>query len=133
MTQDPVIAPQDADAIDKEQILAAIPDDAEIPQEAFEKLSQDELEALFIEQLITDKGLEPNDVLRAQLKERMNERVNKSIASKLPAEIAERLEAQDEVTEDDLDKAIEEAGLDVAKITEDAMLAFRVNYLKEEA
>ena len=98
---------------------------------------------LFVEQMIVDKGLddlqgEMRDEIRKQLKESLNMQINRAILAELPDdkfdELAKKMEAG-ELESEEITKAVEEANLDLDKITEETMLKFRELYLNggEEA
>ena len=106
-----------------------------ITDEQLQGLTQDQLMALYVEQLIIDKGLEATDELRAELSERIDDKVNTMVLENLPDEALEKLNQSFEdgsATNESVMQLVEDSGVDMEKIVEDAMEEFRDEYLKEE-
>lgn len=102
-------------------------------------LTQDQLINLFIERLIKEKGGPSSELERNRIADNLKDFVMTEILMNLPDYLVNKIndsldsgEASDEL----IDGAIEESGIDANKIAEQAMLRFRENYLnnsKEEA
>ena len=102
-------------------------------------LTQDQLINLFIERLIKEKGGSSSELERNRIADNLKDFVMTEILMNLPDYLVNKIndsldsgEASDEL----IDGAIEESGIDANKIAEQAMLKFRENYLnnsKEEA
>lgn len=109
-----------------------------LTDEQLENMSEDQLLELFCEQLMVDKGLEnlegeERDEARKQLKEALTLEINKSILAALPDEKFDELDRQMEdgaLSEEAVMKAVDEANLDLNKITEETMTKFRELYLE---
>ena len=112
------------------QATGEMPDRSELAA-----LDQEDLMKIFVEQLISDKGVEATDELRASLYEKLDNFVSDSIINALPDYLAERVkqsEAEGTATPDLYDQAIIEAGINVSDVTENAMKDFREKYLNGE-
>ena len=110
-----------------------LPEGEELPDDILSELTQDQLTAVYIEQMILEKGDEPNDALRGVLYEKLNDKINRELVNAIPNEFNERLEqALDGGNDEEVEKIIEESGIDVETITENAMTAFRDKYLSLE-
>ncbi len=106
-----------------------------LTEEELQNLSQDEVMALFVEQLLVDKGVEATDELRAELAEKISDRVNMEILKGMSDEMLDQLNAaldNPEVSDEEIERMIESSGVDVAKVTGETMLAFREEYLGKE-
>ncbi|MBQ2638468.1 hypothetical protein IJF91_00130 [Candidatus Saccharibacteria bacterium] len=111
-----------------------LPEGQELPEEIINELTQDQLTAVYIEKMMLDKGVEPNDSLRAVLREKLDDAVNRKLVNALPAESAKKLESaiDNGANDEELENIIAESGIDVERITEEAMTAFREKYLSLE-
>lgn len=111
-----------------------LPEDQELPEDILAGLSQEEILAIYVEKMIIDKGVEPTDELRAQLLEEIEDEITKALVSAMPEDLVNKLndEIDNGVSEDALESAIDESGIDVETITEQAMNAFRSKYLGED-
>lgn len=101
-------------------------------EEDLERLDQDQLMQIYVEQLIADKGLNPNDRLIAELTEKIHHKINREVVNNLPMEAVDRINNED-LSDEEIANLVEESGIDIEKITEEAMNKFRNDYLKEEA
>ena len=99
-----------------------LPEGAEIPDEILNQLTQEQMLAVFVEKMISDKGIAATDELRGKLYLAMPD----YLVEKLNNEIDQ---GADEKT---INQVIKESGIDVETITEQTMMAFREKYLKEE-
>ncbi|MDO4967404.1 MAG: hypothetical protein Q4E70_01405 [Candidatus Saccharibacteria bacterium] len=111
-----------------------LPEGQELPEEIINELTQDQLTAVYIEKMMLDKGVEPNDSLRAVLREKLDDAVNRKLVNALPVESAKKLESaiDNGANDEELENIIAESGIDVERITEEAMTAFREKYLSLE-
>ena len=107
----------------------------EITKEIAEKLTEDQLTALFAERLIMDKGLQTSDELRAKLIEKINEFVNARLVLCLSDEKAEEVSrcVAEGKSADEIAKVFVDAGVDIEAVTKEAMGDFRAKFLGEEA
>ena len=114
--------------------LKNLPEGQELPEEIINDLTKEQLTAVYVEQMMLDKGVEPNDALRAVLKEKLEEAVNIRLVNALPEESARKAEeALDRgASDEEIEGIINESGIDVETITEKAMTAFREKYLSLE-
>lgn len=114
--------------------------DEELKQQ-LNSLSDDEVLSVYMESLLVEKGLtdlddETRDNMISEMKERAVDLINYSIIEALPEDKAEELSNRIEQGEDGealMNAAIEEAGIDTGKITDDALAKFRELYLGEDA
>ena len=114
--------------------------DEELKQQ-LNSLSDDEVLSVYMESLLIEKGLtdlddETRDSMISEMKERAVDLINYSIIEALPEDKAEELSNRIEQGEDGealMNAAIEEAGIDTGKITDDALAKFRELYLGEDA
>src|SRR5574344_335957 len=131
MTQDEITR----DALMKR--LEELPEDAEIPDELLDKMSQDQLIAVFAEKMINDKGIEPTDELRTKVINEINDNIDEKIFASLPDYLVDRLKNgfENNMSEDEVNKILDESGIDIDTITQDAMIDYRNKFLaeKEEA
>ena len=111
-----------------------LPEGEELPEDILADLSQEEILAIYIEKMILDKGVEPTDELRSQLLEEIEDDITKALVSAMPSELVDKLnnDIDNGASDDALEAAINESGIDVEKITNDTMNAFRDKYLGEE-
>ena len=107
-------------------------------QAALENMSNDELLDLFAEQMMVDKGLRDEvdedvfAVLKDDLKDRLAMQINRAILVQLPDDKLEQLDRDlnsDAASVESFEKMVTEAGVDIAKTTQDVMEAFRNTYL----
>ena len=134
MTPDDSTVAQDAPQAGTTTVdYSNIPDDADIPEDVLKSMNEDDIMKLFVMKMIDDKGAENTDELRAKLTNELNEKINIAIISNLPDYLVDNLNKKDNITEEDLSGAVSEAGIDVATITQNAMIDFRNDYLKAEA
>ena len=103
-------------------------------QAALENMSNDELLDLFAEQMMVDKGLRDEvdedvfAVLKDDLKDRLAMQINRAILVQLPDDKLEQLDRDlnsDAASVEGFEKMVTEAGVDIAKTTQDVMEAFR--------
>lgn len=112
-----------------------MPEQKQLTEEELQNLSQDELLALFVEQLLVDKGVEATDELRTDLALKISDRINMGILQGMSDEMLDKLnKALDDpnVSDEEIEKMINESGVDVSKVTNDVMIAFRKEYLGKE-
>ena len=114
--------------------LKNLPEGQDLPDEIIEDLTQDQLTAIYVEQMILDKGVEPNDALRGVLLEKLENAINRKLVNALPEESAQKLESaiDNGASDEEIEGIIAESGIDVETITEEAMTAFREKYLALE-
>ena len=114
--------------------IDSLPEDADLPEDIFKDLSQEEILAVYVEKMIMDKGVEPTDELRNNLKEKLSNEITKKIILAMPDYLVKELNESIDAGADDekLNQAIDESGIDVETITEQAMTAFRDNYINGE-
>jgi len=112
----------------------SLPEDAELPEDILAELSQEEIIAIYVERMIADKGVEPTDELRAKLREQLSDEITKKLILAMPDYLVKQLNEDLDGGADDekIAKAIDESGIDVETITEQAMTAFREEYLNGE-
>ena len=108
--------------------------DQEIPDEIFQSLTQDELIRVYIEQLIHDKGVEPNDELRADLRKKMENAILGDLVVELPDIYIDQLNNKIDAgaKTEEIDQLLEDSGIDINGITERAMKKFREKELGNE-
>ena len=114
--------------------IESLPEDADLPEEVLADLSQDEIITLYVEKMIADKGVEPTNELRAKLFEELSDEITKKIILSMPDYLVKKLNEDIDggAGDDAINKAIDESGIDVETITEQAMTAFREKYLNGE-
>lgn len=114
--------------------LKNLPEGQDLPDEIIEGLTQDQLTAIYVEQMILDKGVEPNDALRGVLLEKLENAIDRKLVNALPEESAQKLESaiDNGASDEEIEGIIAESGIDVETITEEAMTAFREKYLALE-
>lgn len=111
-----------------------LPEGAEIPDEILNQLTQEQMLAVFVEKMISDKGITATDELRGKLYVALSDEVTKNMILAMPDYLVEKLnnEIDQGADERTINQAIKESGIDVEAITEQTMMAFREKYLKEE-
>lgn len=99
-----------------------------------------ELMAIYIDRLIADKGLatanrEQYGELSRQLREQFDEACQKAMISALPDAKLEELSKKldDGMTDDEIEKFFEGAGVDFPKVVQETMIKFRADYLGKAA
>ena len=111
-----------------------LPEDAELPEDIFDDLTQEQIVAIYVEKMIADKGLEPTDELRKELREKLSDEITKAMVLAMPDYLVSKLneEMENGADEETVNKLIDESGIDVETITEQTMNKFRENYLNGE-
>jgi hypothetical protein len=111
-----------------------LPEGAEIPDEILNQLTQEQMLAVFVEKMISDKGIAATDELRGKLYVALSDEVTKNMILAMPDYLVEKLnnEIDQGADEKTINQVIKESGIDVETITEQTMMAFREKYLKEE-
>lgn len=111
-----------------------LPEGAEIPDAILNQLTQEQMLAVFVEKMISDKGIAATDELRGKLYVALSDEVTKNMILAMPDYLVEKLnnEIDQGADERTINQAIKESGIDVETITEQTMMAFREKYLKEE-
>lgn len=112
---------------------------AQITEEELNQMSDEQLLDLFVEQLLTDKGLdalegEIRKEVHDDLKEKVVFELNRAILAALPEEEFDKLNAKIEAGEVDgeaITETVKNSGIDIDKITETAMMDFRKAFLEE--
>ena len=114
--------------------VQSLPEDAELPEDLLNELTQEEIVAIYVEKMISDKGVEATDELRAELREKMQDEITKKMILAMPDYLVAKLNEEIEkgADEETVNKIIDESGIDVETITEQAMTAFRNDYLNGE-
>ncbi len=114
--------------------IQSMPEGAELPEDFFNDLSQEEMLVLYVEKMIADKGVEPTDELRNSLREALSDEITKQMVLAMPDYLVNKLNEELAAGADDevVNKLIDESGIDVETITEQAMTAFREKYLNGE-
>ncbi len=114
--------------------IQSLPEDAELPEDLLNELSQEEIVAIYVEKMIADKGVEATDELRASLREKLQDEITKKMILAMPDYLVNKLNEEIEKGADEevINKIIDESGIDVETITEKAMTAFRDEYLNGE-
>lgn len=112
----------------------SLPEDAELPEDILAELSQEQIIAIYVERMIADKGVEPTDELRKELREKLSDEITKQLVLAMPDYLVNQLneELDGDADDEKISKAIDESGIDVETITEKTMNAFRDNYLNGE-
>lgn len=111
-----------------------LPEGAEIPDEILNQLTKEQMLAVFVEKMISDKGIAATDELRGKLYVALSDEVTKNMILAMPDYLVEKLNNEIDQGADEraINQAIKESGIDVETITEQTMMAFREKYLKEE-
>ena len=95
--------------------------------------AQDELMNQYIEKMMNEAGIRVNDRLREDLKMKMQEAILSEILMNLPDYLVDKIsELFDAAAPDfnEVQKIIQESGIDVQSVTEKALDEFKENYLK---
>ena len=95
--------------------------------------AQDELMNQFIEKMMNEAGIRVNDRLREDLKMKMQEAILSEILMNLPDYLVDKISELFDAAEPDFNevqKIIQESGIDVQSVTEKALEEFKENYLK---
>lgn len=116
------------------EFLNSLPEGTEIPDEILNELTQDQIVAVFVEQMISDKGVVATDELRLKLYQKLSDEITKNMILAMPDYLVEKLNKDIEqgANEEVIEKAIDESGIDVETITEQTMTKFREEYLNQE-
>jgi hypothetical protein len=106
-------------------------DDEEIPADLLDNLTQREMVAIFVEQMLMEKGVaEPTNVMRIELIDAINGAIIKNVVAALPMETLEKYSGKFEsMSDEELENVVKESGIDVDGITEKTMIDFREQYL----
>ena len=94
---------------------------------------QDELMNQYIEKMMSEAGVRVNDRLREDLKMKMQEAILSEILMNLPDYLVDKISELFDAAEPDFNevqKIIQESGIDVQSVTEKALDEFKENYLK---
>lgn len=95
--------------------------------------AQDELMNQYIEKMMNEAGIRVNDRLREDLKMKMQEAILSEILMNLPDYLVDKISEFFDAAEPDFNevqKIIQESGIDVQSVTEKALEEFKENYLK---
>lgn len=95
--------------------------------------AQDELMNQYIEKMMNETGVRVNDRLREDLKMKMQEAILSEILMNLPDYLVDKISELFDAAEPDFNevqKIIQESGIDVQSVTEKALDEFKENYLK---
>ena len=95
--------------------------------------AQDELMNQYIEKMMNEAGIRVNDRLREALKMKMQEAILSEILMNLPDYLVDKISELFDAAEPDFNevqKIIQESGIDVQSVTEKALEEFKENYLK---
>ena len=95
--------------------------------------AQDELMNQYIEKMMNEAGIRVNDRLREDLKMKMQEAILSEILMNLPDYLVDKISELFDAAEPDFNevqKIIQESGIDVQSVTEKALEEFKENYLK---
>ena len=95
--------------------------------------AQDELMNQYIEKMMSEAGVRVNDRLREDLKMKMQEAILSEILMNLPDYLVDKISELFDAAEPDFNevqKIIQESGIDVQSVTEKALDEFKENYLK---
>ena len=95
--------------------------------------AQDELMNQYIEKMMSEAGVRVNDRLREDLKMKMQEAILSEILMNLPDYLVDKISELFDAAEPDfseVQKIIQESGIDVQSVTEKALDEFKENYLK---
>ena len=95
--------------------------------------TQDELMNQYIEKMMSEAGVRVNDRLREDLKMKMQEAILSEILMNLPDYLVDKISELFDAAEPDFNevqKIIQESGIDVQSVTEKALDEFKENYLK---
>lgn len=111
-----------------------------LTEEQLQELTEDQLMELFCEQMMIDKGLDElsgkaREDVRRELVDALTLEINRSILAALPDDKFDELDKKmtdGTLTAEEITAAVEGAGLDLDKITEETMMKFRELYLAED-
>ena len=95
--------------------------------------AQDELMNQYIEKMISEAGVRVNDRLREDLKMKIQEAILSEVLMNLPDYLVDKISELFDAAEPDFNevqKIIQESGIDVQSVTEKALDEFKENYLK---
>ena len=95
--------------------------------------AHDELMSQYIEKMMSEAGVRVNDRLREDLKMKMQEAILSEILMNLPDYLVDKISELFDAAEPDFNevqKIIQESGIDVQSVTEKALDEFKENYLK---
>ena len=95
--------------------------------------AQDELMNQYIEKMMNEAGVRVNDRLREDLKMKMQEAILSEILMNLPDYLVDKISELFDAAEPDFNevqKIIQESGIDVQSVTEKALEEFKEKYLK---
>lgn len=95
--------------------------------------AQDELMNQYIEKMMSEAGVRVNDRLREDLKMKIQEAILSEILMNLPDYLVDKISELFDAAEPDFNevqKIIQESGIDVQSVTEKALDEFKENYLK---
>lgn len=95
--------------------------------------AQDELMNQYIEKMMNEAGVRVNDRLREDLKMKMQEAILSEVLMNLPDYLVDKISELFDAAEPDFNevqKIIQESGIDVQSVTEKALDEFKENYLK---
>ena len=114
--------------------VESLSEDEELPEDILADLDQGQIIQIYVAKMMMDKGVEPTDELRNKLAEELSDKITKNLILAMPdylvKELNERLDAGS--GDEEIEKAIDESGIDVETITEQTMTAFREEYLNGE-
>lgn len=110
-----------------------------VTEEELAQLTPEQMLDAFVMQMLMDKGIadageEAVAKFHEDLKTMLVEEINRSLLAALPEEKLNQISASaenGELNTESLTQAIEESGIDTAKITEETMMKFREIYLAE--
>lgn len=108
-----------------------------VTEEQLAAMSSDDLVALFVEQLLREKGVEVTAERKAELSDKLQQRIDLLTVQALPeADLKKLNESFDNgtATNESIQALVEGAGVDLEKVTEQALKEVRDEFLgKEEA
>lgn len=114
--------------------VQSLPEDAELPEDLLNDLDQGQILQLYVVKMMMDKGVEITDEEREKLVSELEDEITKQQILAMPdylvKELNEKLDAG--AADEEIEKAIDESGIDVETITEQTMTAFREKYLNGE-
>ena len=112
-----------------------MPEQKQLTEEELQNLSQDEIVALFVEQLLVDKGEGATDQRRMELAEEISDKINVEVLGRMSDETLDRLNAaldNPNSTDGEIEEIIMNSGVNVAEVTEKILMDFREEYLGKE-
>ena len=114
--------------------VQSLPEDAELPEDLLNDLDQGQILQLYVVKMMMDKGVNVTDEEREKLASELEDEITKQQILAMPdylvKELNEKLDAG--AADEEIEKAIDESGIDVETITEQTMTAFREKYLNGE-